>query len=47
MERLGCETSYQNPEGTVPEEMNIGELQIISKILYHTFVSFIIIIMTL
>ena len=25
MERVGCDVSYQNPEGTVPEEMNLGE----------------------
>ena len=25
MERLECDVSYQNPEGTVPEEMNFGE----------------------
>ena len=25
MERLGCDVSYQNPEGTVPDEMNLGE----------------------
>ena len=25
MERLGCDVSYQNPEGAVPDEMNLGE----------------------
>ena len=42
MERLGSDVSYQNPEGTVPTEMNLGESYYFEihfcHLKYHNFI---------